>query len=157
MQSHAFDGSLKTCVGRLRAAFHSGRTRPLSWRVEQLKALKALLTDKDEEICEALWSDLRKPPLEAEISEQGFVIAEIDHILAHLADWLKPSRVHVPLISQPGRARILHEPLGVVLIIGAWNYPVNLLLTPLTGALAGGNAVLLKPSENAAATSHLIA
>src|SRR6266446_3134085 len=134
MDLREFSQAMASRVALLRAAFNSGRTRPLSWRVQQLRALKALLTDRADDICAALWSDLRKSPLEAEVSEQGFVIAEIDYTLANLARWLKPRRVRVPLISQPGRARIVHEPLGVVLIIGAWNYPVNLLLAPLVGA-----------------------
>ena len=157
MDLYDFSQATARRVAGLRAAFSSGRTRPFAWRVEQLRALKALLTDRADEICAALWSDLRKSPLEAEVSEQGFVIAEIDHTLANLARWLKPRRVRVPLISQPGRARIVHEPLGVVLIIGAWNYPVNVLLAPLVGALAGGNAALLKPSEAAPATAEAMA
>ncbi|MGE5192955.1 MAG: aldehyde dehydrogenase family protein, partial [Deltaproteobacteria bacterium] len=157
MEPDDFNQAVTKRVGALRAAFRLGRTRPLSWRFEQLRALKAMLTEKADEICAALWSDLRKSPLEAEVSEHGFVIAEIDHTLAHLARWMKPRRVRVPLLSQPGRARIVHEPLGVVLIIGAWNYPVNLLLAPLVGALAGGNAALLKPSESSPATSNAMA
>jgi aldehyde dehydrogenase (NAD+) len=157
MQQVDFSPAMANRVAGLRAAFASGRTKPLSWRVKQLRALKALLTDKADDICAALWSDLRKSPLEAEVSEQGFVVAEIEYTLANLARWLKPRSVRVPLISQPGRARIVHEPLGVVLIIGAWNYPVNVLLAPLVGAVAGGNAALLKPSEAAPATSETIA
>jgi aldehyde dehydrogenase (NAD+) len=152
-----FSQAVEKRVVGLRATFSSGRTRPMSWRVQQLRALKALLTDRVDEIQAALWSDLRKSPLEADVSEQGFVVAEIDYTLANLARWLKPRSVRVPLISQPGRARIVHEPLGVVLIIGAWNYPVNVLLAPLVGAIAGGNAALLKPSEAAPATSETIA
>ena len=116
-----------------------------------------MLTDRADEIRESLWSDLRKSPFEADMTERRFVIREIEYALAHLAGWLKPERVRVPLLNQPGRGRIIHEPLGVVLIIGAWNYPLNLLLSPLVGALAGGNTAVLKPSECAPATADAIA
>src|SRR4029450_12795839 len=106
MEPEDFKQMVQQRVAHLRTTFRSGRTRPLAWRLQQLAALKALVTEKSDEICEALWSDLHKAPLEAEVSEQGFVIAEIDHPLSHLARWMKPLRVHVPLISQPGRARI---------------------------------------------------
>lgn len=152
-----FNQAVTQCIARLRQVFRSGRTRSLAWRVEQLRALRDLLTEKNSEICDALWTDLRKSPMEAQVSEQGFVIAEIDYALAHLAEWMKPGRVHAPLLSQPATARILREPLGVVLIIGAWNYPINLLLAPLVGAVAGGNAALLKPPECSGATSRIMA
>jgi aldehyde dehydrogenase (NAD+) len=144
-------------VEKVRQAFRSRKTRPYAWRISQLEALKRFLTEKDKEICEALWQDLRKGRFEASASEQGVVLTEIDHTLPRLADWMKPKSVSTPLIDQPGRSEIRSEPYGVVLIIGAWNYPVNLLLAPLVGALAGGNAVILKPSELAPATSALMA
>ena len=144
-------------VAEARASFRGGRTRPASWRRAQLEALKALLKNEESSIFEALWADLRKPRLEAYLTEVGFVIGEIDDALEHLEKWMRPERKHTSLLAQPGRSWTTHDPLGVVLVIGAWNYPINLLLAPLVGALAGGNAAVLKPSEIAAHTSALMA
>ena len=121
------------------------------------RGLEALLKKEESSIFEALWADLRKPRLEAYLTEVGFVIGEIDDALEHLDKWMKPERKHTSLLAQPGRSWTTHDPLGVVLVIGAWNYPVQLLLAPLVGALAGGNAAVLKPSEIAAHTSALMA
>jgi aldehyde dehydrogenase (NAD+) len=144
-------------VANARASFRDGRTRPGSWRRAQLGALKALLKKEESRVFEALWADLRKPRLEAYLTEVGFVISEIDDALEHLEKWMRPERKHTSLLAQPGRSWTTHDPLGVVLVIGAWNYPINLLLAPLVGALAGGNAAVLKPSEIAAHTSALMA
>jgi aldehyde dehydrogenase (NAD+) len=144
-------------VAKARASSRGGRTRPGSWRRAQLEALKALLKKEESRIFEALWADLRKPRLEAYLTEVGFVIGEIDDALEHLERWMRPERKHTSLLAQPGRSWTIHDPLGVVLVIGAWNYPINLLLAPLVGALAGGNAAVLKPSEIAAHTSALMA
>ncbi len=144
-------------VAEARASFRLGRTRPGSWRRAQLEALKALLKKEESAIFEALWTDLRKPRLEGYLTEVGFVISEIDDALHHLESWMRPEWKHTSLLAQPGRSWTTHDPLGVVLVIGAWNYPINLLLAPLVGALAGGNAAVLKPSEIAAHTSALIA
>ncbi len=144
-------------VAKARASFRAGRRRPAPWRRAQLEALKSLLKKEESAIFEALWEDLRKPRLEGYFTEVGFVIAEIDDALQHLDRWMKPERKHTTLVAQPGRSWTTHDPLGVVLVIGTWNYPVQLLLAPLVGALAGGNAAVLKPSEIAAHTSALMA
>src|SRR4051812_28169654 len=149
--------SVVEAVAEARASFRSGRTRPVSWRRAQLEALKRLLKEEESAIFEALWADLRKPRLEGYLTEVGFVIEEIDDALRHLDGWMKPERKHTSLLAQPGRSWTTHDPLGVVLVIGTWNYPVQLLLAPLVGALAGGNAAVLKPSEIAAHTSALMA
>ena len=111
------------------------------------------LVDHEDEIAEALHADLGKSATEAWVTETGFVVREIDHTLRHLRAWTAPRRVPVPLSLAPGRAKVVREPLGVVLVIAPWNYPVQLCLAPLVGALAAGNAVVLKPSEVAPATS----
>jgi aldehyde dehydrogenase (NAD+) len=151
------DAGIVEKVAKARASFRGGRTRPASWRRAQLEALKSLLLKEESRICAALWADLRKPRLEVRLTEVGFVIGEIDDALEHLEKWMKPERKHTSLLAQPGRSWTVHDPLGVVLVIGAWNYPINLLLAPLVGALAGGNAAVLKPSEIAAHTSALMA
>jgi aldehyde dehydrogenase (NAD+) len=129
----------------------------LAWRTSQLGKLKSFLQEREKEINEALWADLRKSRFEALLSEQGVVIGEIDFTLKHLESWMSPSRAATPLIDFPGHCRVHAEPLGVALIIGAWNYPINLLLAPLVGAIAAGNAAVLKPSELAPATSAMLA
>ncbi len=157
MLSSTYSEELDTIMKRLRTSFGAGRTRPYPWRLKQLEALKAFLVERDEELNAALWTDLRKSPYEAAVTEQGLVVAEIDYAIEHLADWMKTERVSTPLINQPGHCEIRREPLGVTLIIGAWNYPINLILAPLVGAIAGGNASIIKPSEIAVATSAFLA
>src|SRR3954454_10462378 len=105
-----------------RASFRGGRTRPVSWRRAQLEALKRLLKEEESAIFEALWADLRKAPLEGYLTEVGFVIAEIDDALQHLDRWMKPERTHTSHLAQPGKSWTTHDPLGVVLVIGTWNY-----------------------------------
>jgi aldehyde dehydrogenase (NAD+) len=144
-------------IEAIRKSFRERRTRPYVWRIAQLRQLKSFLVERKQEICDALWEDLRKGSFEADITEQGIVIGEIDHALPLLQDWMRSEAVSTPLIDLPGNSEIRREPYGVVLIIGAWNYPINLLLAPLVGAISGGNAVVLKPSELAPATSAVIA
>lgn len=141
----------------LRGSFDRGITKPLSWRLTQLRALRRMLTERSAEFEDALLSDLGKNPTESQIAELGFVVGEIDHTVRHLRRWLRPKRVGVPGALLPAGASIVREPVGVVLVIAPWNYPVQLLLAPVVGALAAGNAVLLKPSELAPATSSAMA
>jgi len=142
-------------VGRLRAGFEAGRTRPLAWRREQLQRILTLMEERGDALVEAMQADLRKPALEAWTADVGAVKAEAKLALKNLRGWTRPRRVGgMPLL---GRWRILHEPLGVVLVIAPWNYPVQLLLSPLVGAIAAGNAAVLKPSEVTAHTSAALA
>lgn len=144
-------------VGGLRRTFEAGTTKPLAWRVRQLTALKRMLIERGPEFERALAADLAKSPTEAQISEIGLIVGEVDFTLRRLRSWLRHRRVAVPLAFAPASAKVVREPLGVVLIIGPWNYPVNLVLAPLVGALAAGNAVVVKPSELAPASSRLMA
>jgi aldehyde dehydrogenase (NAD+) len=144
-------------VARLRATFNTGRTKPVAWRKQQLQALGRLLTEHEDVFAQALQTDLGKSATESHMAEIGFLVREIDHTLSHLDRWLRPKRVSVPLSLMPSRAWTVREPLGVVLVIAPWNYPVNLALAPVIGALAAGNAVVLKPSEVAPATSAVLA
>ncbi len=143
-------------VKRLRATFDAGRTRPVEWRKAQLHALKQLLVEGEDELSAALDRDLGKSALEGFLTEIALVRAEVDEALHHLDAWLRPAKVSVPVKQQPGKARIHRDPLGVVLIIGPWNYPVQLILAPLVGALAAGNCAVLKPSEVAEHSSHTL-
>ncbi|MFJ7276919.1 aldehyde dehydrogenase family protein [Kitasatospora sp. NPDC098663] len=144
-------------VTRLRAAFDTGRTKPLAWRQAQLAALRSLLTEQSEAFLQALHEDLGKSTTEAYRTEIGFTLNELDHTVAHLEQWLRPKPAAVPEVFQPAAARMVRDPLGVVLIIAPWNYPLQLALSPLVGALAAGNAAVLKPSELAPATSAALA
>lgn len=145
-------------VARLRATFRSGRTRPLDWRKRQLTRLRDLLTDHREDIADALRADLGKPRAEAYRSEIDFSVREIDHTLDHLEEWLSPRSLDVSgVFGERASAGTRYDPLGVVLVVAPWNYPAQLLLVPVAGALAAGNAVVVKPSELAPATSALIA
>ena len=144
-------------VAGLRHCHSTGITRPEAWRREQLQRLRALLIGRGPEFEEALSADLGKSATEAQLTEIGFLVSEIDHALAHLGRWMRPRRVRVPLAVQPALARTVAEPLGVVLVIAPWNYPLMLALSPLVGAIAAGNAVVVKPSEWAPETAALIA
>lgn len=149
--------SVPAQVAAVRKVYASGRTRPVAWRKAQLKALMRMLSEREQEFTAALQADLGKNALEAYLTEISITRAEAAHALKHLADWTRTTRVPVPLGLQPASAKVEPQPLGVVLIIAPWNYPVQLLLAPLIGALAAGNAAVLKPSELAPATSAAIA
>ncbi len=140
-----------------RRYFDTGATRPASCRRNQLDALRRLLTEREEDVAGALEEDLGKSRTEAFLSEIAVVRAELDYALKHLDRWMAPEKVPVPGGLRPARAWTQARPLGVVLIIGPWNYPLQLVLAPLVGALAAGNAAVLKPSELAAATSRVLA
>ncbi|MEJ1200522.1 aldehyde dehydrogenase family protein [Streptomyces sp. BB1-1-1] len=145
-------------VARLRATFRTGRTKPVEWRTAQLRRLRALLTENGPDLEAALHADLGKSAAEAQRTEIGFTVREIDHTLDHLADWLRPEPAPVPAhLGVDATAWTQYDPLGVVLVIAPWNYPAQLLLAPVVGALAAGNAVVAKPSELAPATSAVLA
>ncbi|MER5869711.1 aldehyde dehydrogenase family protein [Streptomyces sp. NPDC002044] len=144
-------------VARLRATFTTDRTKPLTWRTTQLEALRTLLTERGDELAAALRADLGKSREEAYRTEIDFTVREIDHTLEHLAEWLRPQPAPVPERLSPAVAHTVLDPLGVVLVIAPWNYPVQLLLAPVVGALAAGNCVVAKPSELAPVTSRALA
>lgn len=156
MQSVTSTLSFTTLIAEQRAYFQSGVTLALAFRLAQLRRLKALILEHRGEIELALKTDLNKPQLEAYIGEIRPVLQEIDHALKHLKQWLKPQTVGTDLALFPAQAQRYAEPLGVVLIISPWNYPFALVLTPLIGAIAAGNCVIIKPSEMSEATSALL-
>ncbi|NTU57399.1 MAG: aldehyde dehydrogenase family protein [Chlorobiaceae bacterium] len=141
----------------LKRCFDSGRTRPLEWRVSQLRGVASFLHGNEAAIARAVRADFGKPEAEMFLTETGYLAGETRHAIKNLHRWMKPRRVGVPLHYLPARAFVEREPLGVVLVIGAWNYPLQLCLAPLIGALAAGNCIVLKPSELAPATSNLLA
>ncbi len=141
---------------RMRAFFTAGKTRDVEFRIERLKALKKGIRKYEAEIMAALYDDMRKPPFEAYASEIGILYTEIDHVIRHIHSWSRPRRVATPIIHFLSRSSIYHDPYGVVLIISPWNYPFQLTVAPLIGAIAAGNCVLIKPSEISSSTSVTI-
>ncbi|MGV9824635.1 aldehyde dehydrogenase family protein [Gordonia sp. NPDC003429] len=148
---------MRQLLETLQETQRSGVTRPIAWRKRQLAGLRRLVDDNESAIAEALADDLGRGPAEAWLGDVSPTIGEIDYALKHLRRWMRPERVRLPLSQQPGRGRVVYEPLGVVLVIGPWNYPIYLTLSPMVAALAAGNCVVVKPSELAPASSALIA
>jgi acyl-CoA reductase-like NAD-dependent aldehyde dehydrogenase len=147
-------------VGRLideqREYFHSGRTRDVGFRIEMLKKLRRLIVDNEGAIMEALNKDLGKSDFEAYGTEVGFVLAELDHTLKYIKKWAKPKKVGTSMFHAIGSSHVYNDPYGVVLIVGPWNYPFQLVIAPLIGAIAAGNCSVVKPSEIAENTGRLV-
>ncbi|MDP1764784.1 MAG: aldehyde dehydrogenase [Sediminibacterium sp.] len=140
----------------MRRYFESGVTKPYAFRKQQLLVLKKAVIAHESEIYEALYTDLKKSKEECWVTENGFFLAELNDTISHLREWMEPESVSTNLLNLPSGSRVLREPLGVVLAIGPWNYPLQLLFTPLLGAIAAGNCVVLKPSEFAPATAAVM-
>ena len=140
-----------------RAFFQTGATRSLEFRRARLQELHRAIEAREPLLLDALHADLRKSPRQAYTSEIGFVLSDIRHALRHLPGWMKPQRRRAPLLAWPARGCVRPEPYGVALIFGPWNYPFQLLLSPLVGALAAGNCAVLKPSEFAPHTADALA
>lgn len=140
----------------MRSFFNSGKTKPYEFRREQLKKLKKAILDHEQDLYKALHDDLKKSPEESWVTELGFVVAEINAALKNLKTWMQPERTGTNLLNFPSSSRVESEPLGVVFIVGPWNYPFMLLINPLVGAIAAGNCVVLKPSESAPATEAIM-
>uniref|UniRef100_A0A8B9YXN4 Aldehyde dehydrogenase domain-containing protein n=1 Tax=Buteo japonicus TaxID=224669 RepID=A0A8B9YXN4_9AVES len=138
-------------VSRLRAAWLSGKTRPMEYRLAQLEALGRFLDEKKQDILEATAADM------LEVSELSICRSELNHTLNNLGAWMKDKHVEKNWATQLDSAFIRKDPYGVVLIIGPWNYPINLLLVPLIGAIAAGNCVVMKPSEITRNVERLVA
>ena len=140
----------------MRSYFNGGATKPYAFRIQQLKALKAAIVKHEEDLYAALYADLKKSKEESWVTELGMVISELNAILKGLKQWMQPESAGTNLLNLPSSSYVLKEPLGVVLIIGPWNYPFQLLINPLLGAIAAGNCVVLKPSEFSPATTAVM-
>jgi len=145
--------------------FSSGKTKDISFRIDQLRVLKNAIIANEEKILKACKADMNKPPIETFTSERGMVLNEIDYAMRNLESWAKPQRVKTPIRHTRlfglvhhlcAGSYIYHEPFGVALIIGPWNYPFQLTLSPLVGAMAAGNCSIIKPSEIAPHSSAVI-
>ncbi|NXD68023.1 AL3A2 dehydrogenase, partial [Eolophus roseicapillus] len=148
---------MQQVVRRARAAFNSGRSRALEFRMQQLKALKRMVQEKEKDILAAIRADLHKVWPNAYCHEILGLLGELALVMDKLKSWAAPQPVKKNLLTMRDEAYIFPEPLGVVLIIGAWNYPFVLVIQPLIGAIAAGNAVVVKPSEISENTSQLLA
>jgi aldehyde dehydrogenase (NAD+) len=146
-----------TLLNELRGVFSSARTRGLSWRLEQLRGIERLCDEREAEVAAALADDLGRGPVEAWLGDIASTKAEAVYARRHLKRWMRRRRVSLPLNQLPGRGWVQYDPLGVVLVIGPWNYPLYLSLAPLVAAVAAGNCAVIKPSELAPATSALLA
>ena len=140
----------------MRQFYNNGKTRSYNFRKQQLQKLKSAILSYENELHEALYVDLKKSPEESWVTETGFLISEINSALKHLRKWMRPESAKTNLLNLPSHSYVIKEPLGVVLIIGPWNYPLQLLFNPLVGAMGAGNCVVLKASEFAPATSAVM-
>jgi len=144
-------------VDRLRSTYASGRTRDIAWRDAQLAGLARMLSERADELTAALGEDLGRTEFESIMFDLVSTTPEIAHARKNLKRWVRPRRVRTPINVKPGKAWYTYEPLGVVMVIGAWNYPFHLTLTPLVAALAAGNCAIVKPSEIAPRSSAILA
>jgi aldehyde dehydrogenase (NAD+) len=143
-------------LDRVRRGYADGVVRAIGDRETQLRQLRRFLVEREDDLTSALHSDLGKSSFEAYSTEIGFTIKEIDLALGEIRRWTKPRKTKLPFHLKPGAAEIVQEPLGTVLIIAPWNYPLQLLLAPLVPALAAGNTAILKPSEIAPTTAAAV-
>ncbi|WP_293752094.1 aldehyde dehydrogenase family protein, partial [uncultured Paraglaciecola sp.] len=144
-------------IRSLNSTFSSGNTKEITWRIEQLKQIKKMVLEQQDNIFVAMQKDLGRCDMESWTAELGGVISEVDHSISHLKKWMKPRKVATPIVAQPAKSYMLPEPLGTILIIGAWNYPLLLVFSPLVAAISAGNCALIKPSELSANMSKLVA
>jgi len=148
--------SLVNKLSALRDHYNTGTTRPFDFRKKQLQKLKAVIEKYEQQLYQALHEDLKKSPEECWVTENGFVLAEINNTIRQLERWMQPESTGTNLVNLPSKSYVIAEPLGVVLIISPWNYPFQLLFTPLVGAIAAGNCIVMKSSEFAPATTALM-
>jgi aldehyde dehydrogenase (NAD+) len=148
---------MSTNINALKDYFNTGATQTYAFRLLQLERLKKAVMDSEKILYEALHADLKKTDEDAWATEVGFFLSELNHTIKHLQEWMQPKSVATNLVNMPSTSYTIQEPLGVVCIIAPWNYPFQLLFTPLIGAIAGGNCAVLKPSEFAPATAKVMA
>jgi aldehyde dehydrogenase (NAD+) len=141
---------------KLRAAFATGKTRSYKWRMDQLKAFQRMVTENEDAIDEALMADLGRSKMEANCCDTQNVVDEIAHAIKNLKSWMNPVQVPTPVMAMPGYSQYRYDPLGVILVVGPFNFPVSLSLCPMISAIAAGNCVVLKPSEVSSNTARVM-
>lgn len=147
---------IREIVTAQRGYFRSGATLSIKRRLDNLHAIKGALKRWEKPLADALWADLHKSYEEGYMTEISIVLGEIDNHISHLKQWASPVHVPTPLKMFPSRSKVISEPLGCSLIIAPWNYPVQLLLNPLVGAISAGCTALLKPSPYVPTVSKVI-
>ncbi|MDB8794251.1 aldehyde dehydrogenase [Romboutsia sp. 1001216sp1] len=147
---------IKDILNNQRLYFESNKTKDINFRLDKLKTLKKAIVENEEAILNALYKDLGKSHFEGYETEIGIVLEEINYAIKHLKSWSKNKKVSTPITQFPAKSYIVSEPYGVVLIMAPWNYPFQLTISPLIGAIAGGNCSILKPSEFSVHTSKVI-
>ena len=145
-----------TLVNKQRQFFNTGKTKDIEFRIEQLKKLRQVISDNQEEIMDALKKDLNKSPMEAYGTEVGFLLADIKHTLKTIRSLAKPRKVKTPLFHQLGSSWIQPEPYGVTYVVAPWNYPFQLAIAPAIGALAAGNTCIIRPSRMSENTARVM-
>ncbi|MBY0599383.1 aldehyde dehydrogenase [Bacillus bingmayongensis] len=149
-------GNIQQLIQEHKQFFYNDYTRSLQFRLEKLEKLKNSIRKYENQVLSALYQDLHKSEFEAYTAEIGFAFNSINFIMKHLKQWMKPQKIKTPIHFLPSKSYIIKEPYGTVLIIGPFNYPFQSLIEPLIEAIAGGNCVVLKPSENAPNVSAVI-
>jgi aldehyde dehydrogenase (NAD+) len=149
-------GDIQKLIKSQKIFFNKGKTKNLNFRLSQLSILEKAVIKNEAVIISALKKDLGKSPYESFMTEVGLVIDEIRLAKKHLKSWFGPRRVKTPLKLLPSLSRIYPEPYGVCLIMSPWDYPVQLTLSPLIGAMSAGNCAVIKPSEHSPATSQVL-
>lgn len=147
---------IKKTIRRQRTFFNAGRTREIGFRIEQLKRLKAELIRRETDIEKALHDDFGKCAFETYATEIGLILSGITEFERHLKAWARPRTVPKSMATFHAKSTIVHEPFGVTLIMSPWNYPVQLTLAPLIGAMAAGNTAVVKPSRYTPHTAALL-
>lgn len=136
--------------------FRTEQTKDIHFRLQALEKLRTAILEHEADLTKALRADLNKAEFEAYTSEVGFVLSEIRYTISHLRSWMKPKRVKTPLTHIGSKSYIYSEPYGTALIIAPWNYPFQLAIAPLIGAITAGNTAIIKPSELTPKTSELL-
>ncbi len=154
--AEAVAGPIAEIIDAQRKAFAQGHTLPKHEREKALRAFMASVIKHEPQIIEALHDDMRRSSMEAYLSEVGYVTGEIRTALKSLGRWMRPKKMFGPLAAAPSRSMLVSQPLGLTLIVGPWNYPVQLALAPVVGAVAAGNVCVVKPSELAPASSAVV-
>jgi aldehyde dehydrogenase (NAD+) len=147
---------IQLCLAEQKAFFLTGTTQEVSWRKKQLATLRQALDENKESLLEALFQDLGKTEFEGFATELGGVYSEIKHLIKHLESWSQPHRVKTSIVNFPSSSFTLAQPVGVVLVMSPWNYPLLLTLSPLAAAMAAGNCIMVKPSRYSENTSRAI-
>lgn len=148
--------SIPKIIAAQRAYFNSNITKSLDFRLDNLRKLKKIVTENQQKLFNALYQDLKKSDVESYTSEYALILDEINFAIKNLHSWAKVQKIPTPLSLKPASAEIRAEPYGVTLIIAPWNYPFQLALAPIVGAMAAGNTVILKPSELSTHTEKLL-